>query len=111
MSHLRHLRRIGAVLALAAWLFALACTSAYACQLGTPAPQEDCCATVSLDAACSVHCEFGGQAPAALWPDFTPAVQAAAALWAVTPAPAPILRVANSPHARGAAPPLFRLRN
>jgi hypothetical protein len=108
-------RRVAGYLTLAAWLFALACTSAYACDLGTPVqPQGDCCAaTEALDAQCSTHCGFEGQAPTLGWPD--PAQPALAAPAIRVAALVPAVRTHPPPDARGASPPLtillLRLRN
>jgi len=110
----RSQRRIVGCLALAAWLFALACTSAYACELGAPVQEHDCCATTpSIDAQCSTHCEFEGQAPTLGWPDF--AQPACAAPMLRIAALVPVFRTHPPPDARGASPPLtillLRLRN
>jgi hypothetical protein len=108
-------QRTAALLTLAAWLFALACTSAYACDLGAPAPQEhDCCATtVAIDAQCSTHCGFEGQAPVPGWPDVASPVLAVPALRVAAFVPA--VRTHPPPDVRGASPPLaillHRLRN
>jgi len=106
--------RIATLLTLAAWLFALACTSAYACELGAPVQQDDCCATTaSIDAQCSTHCEFEGQAPTIGWPDVAQPALAAPLLRVAALVPA--IRAQPPPDARGASPPLtillLRLRN
>ena len=110
----RSRRRIAGYLTLAAWLFALACTSVYACELGTPVQQGDCCATTpSIDAQCSTHCEFEGQAPTIGWPDVAQPALAAPLLRVAALVPA--IRAQPPPDARGASPPLtillLRLRN
>lgn len=106
-------RRIAGYLTVAAWLFALACTSAYACELGA-AVQDGCCTTtVSVDAQCSSHCAFEGQAPVLGWPDLAQPAVAAPALRVAAIVPA--IRAQPPPDARGASPPLtillLRLRN
>ena len=110
----RSQRRIVAYLTLVTWLFALACTSVYACELGTPVQQDSCCATTpSIDAQCSTHCEFEGQAPTLGWPDLTQPALAAPMLRVAALVPA--IRAQPPPDARGASPPLtillLRLRN
>jgi hypothetical protein len=108
-------RRLGGCLTLAVWLFALACTSAYACDLGAPVPQEhDCCVTtVAIDAQCSTHCGFEGQAPVPGRQDVASPALAVPALRVAVLAPA--IRAHPPPDASGAAPPLaillHRLRN
>jgi hypothetical protein len=106
--------RIATLLTLAAWVFALGCTSVYACELDAPMQQHDCCGTtLSIDAQCSTHCAFEGQAPTLGWPDLAQAALAAP-VFRVT-APVPSLREHPPPDARGASPPLtillLRLRN
>jgi hypothetical protein len=110
----RSQRRIVGYLTLAAWLFALACTSVYACELGAPAQQGDCCATtISIDAQCSTHCGFEGQAPSLGWPDVAQPALAAPMLRVAALVPA--IRAQHPPDASGASPPLtillLRLRN
>jgi hypothetical protein len=110
----RSQRRIVGYLTLAVWLFALACTSAYACELGAPAQQHDCCATTpSIDAQCSTHCAFEGQAPTLGWPDVAQPALAAPVLRVAALVPA--IRGQPPPDASGASPPLtillLRLRN
>lgn len=107
-------RRIVGYLTLAAWLFALVCTSAYACELAAPVQQDDCCATTpSIDAQCSTHCAFEGQAPTLGWPDVAQPALAAPVLRVAPLVPA--IRAQPPPDARGASPPLtillLRLRN
>jgi hypothetical protein len=107
-------RRIVGYLAIAAWVFALGCTSAYACDLGAPAQQHDCCATTpALDAQCSTHCELEGQAPTLGWPDVAQPAVAAPVLRAAALVPA--IRGQPPPDPSGASPPLtillLRLRN
>ena len=106
--------RLATLLTLAAWLFALACTSVYACELGAPVQQHDCCATIpSMDVQCSTHCELEGQAPTLGWPDFAQPALATPVL-RVTPL-VPAIRAQPPPDARGASPSLtillLRLRN
>ena len=110
----RSQRWIVGYLTLAAWLFALGCTSVYACELAAPVQQHDCCATTpSIDAQCSTHCEFEGQAPTLGWPDLTQPALAAPMLRVAALVPA--IRAQPPPDARGASPPLtillLRLRN
>jgi hypothetical protein len=114
MTFTRSQRQLGALLTLAAWLFALGCTSVYACELGTPAQQHECCATTpSLDAQCSTHCEFEGQAPTLGWPDVAQPALAAPMLRVAAPVPG--IRAQPPPDAHGASPSLtillLRLRN
>jgi hypothetical protein len=110
----RSQRQVVGCLSLAAWLFALACTSVYACDLGAVVQEHDCCATTaSIDAQCSTHCEFEGQAPTPGWPDFAQPAVAAPMGWVAAPVPA--IRAHPPPDVRGPAPPLtillLRLRN
>jgi len=110
----RSQRRIVGYLTLAAWLFALACTSVYACELDAPVQQHDCCVTTpSIDAQCSIHCELEGQAPTLGWPDFAQPAFAPPMLWVAALVPA--IRAQPPPDARGDSPPLtillLRLRN
>ncbi len=114
MTYDRSQRRIVGCLTLAAWLFALACTSAYACELAAPVQQHECCATTpSIDAQCSAHCEFEGQAPTPGWPDVAQLALAAPVLRAAALVPA--IRGQPPPDPSGASPPLtillLRLRN
>lgn len=112
MTPTRH-RRVITFVALAAWLFALACTSVHACELGMPAQHEDCCPVEAIDAACSAHCDLEQQAPAAAWPDLAQVALAAPALRVIVPAPA--FRAHPPPEVRSTPPPLtilfLRLRN
>jgi hypothetical protein len=110
----RSQRWIVGYLTLAAWLFALACTSVYACELGVPVQQHECCVTTpSIDAQCSSHCELEGQAPALGWPDFAQPAFAAPMSWVAALVPA--TRAQPPPDPSGASPPLtillLRLRN
>ena len=108
-----HRRAVGLV-TLAAWLFALACTSVHACDLVIPS-EHDCCPTTtsSIDAECSSHCELSAQAPTTALPDVAQAALAAPVLCVVTPAL--IVRAHPPPDASGDPPPLTllfqRLRN
>ena len=109
-------RRTVVVIALAAWLFALACTSVYACELAVPVQHEDCCATTpSIDAQCSTHCAFEGQAPTVGWPDFALPAPSPHPVLRVMRRLSPAIRAQPPPDARGASPPLtillLRLRN
>jgi hypothetical protein len=110
----RSQRGIAVYLTLVAWLFALGCTSAYACELRAPVQQHDCCPTTPLiDAQCSTHCAFEGQAPTLGWPDLAQPALAAPMLRVAALVPA--IRGQPPPDARGASPPLtillLRLRN
>jgi len=97
-------RRIGVLVALAAWLFALAWTSVHACEFAVPVQHEDCWPTPSIDAQCSAHCVLGGQAPAASSPDIAQAALVAPVLRVA--ALVPIFVAHPPPDARGAPPPL-----
>jgi hypothetical protein len=112
MTPARH-RRIVTLVALATWLFALACTSVHACELGIPAQHEDCCPTQAIDATCTTHCELDQQAPGGVWPDLAQVAFAAPAFRITVPAPA--FRAPPSLEAHGTSPPLtilfLRLRN
>ena len=113
MTHVRSHRRFVAVITLAAWLFALACTSVHACEVAMPVEHHDCCPTPSIDAQCITHCELDGQAPAASWPDTAQAALAAPVLRIA--AFVPVFVADPPPDARGTPPPLtllfLRLRN
>jgi len=97
-------RRIGTLVALAAWLFALAGTSVHACELAVPVQHEDCCPTPLIDAQCSAHCMLDGQAPAASSPDIGQAALVAPVLRVA--AFVPIFIAHPPPDAHGAPPPL-----
>ena len=100
-----HRRAVG-LIALAAWLFALACTSVHACDLAIPS-EHDCCPPASIDAECSSHCELSAQAPTATWPDVAQTALAAPVLYVA--APALIVRAHPPPEAGGTPPPLTLL--
>ena len=99
-------RRAVALIALAAWVFALACTSVHACDLAIPA-EHDCCPPTAIDAECSTHCELSAQAPTATLPDVAQAALAAPVLCVVTPVL--IVRAHPPPDASGDPPPLTLL--